>query len=119
MTRGSFADMRTAIFALLVLAGCRDASVNRELGARCTASSECDDRCLSPSGDYPDGFCTVACNTSQECPSGSTCVDREGGVCLFDCQFDAGCDFLGATWICKDTRTREDERIRVNVCRGD
>src|SRR4051812_21640630 len=97
------ASGRLVIAIAVVLGACSNdgGGVSRELGARCTATSQCDDRCLLPDAEYPGGFCTVACNTDSECPSDSTCVDREGGICLFDCATDADCTFLGTGWACK------------------
>ncbi len=101
-----------------VLGGCSASSdVSRLVGARCESSSECDARCLPPSADYPDGFCTLVCNTSSECPDDAACVDDEGGACLFECTDDASCAFLGAAWQCKD-RDRRDGGGKVRVCRG-
>lgn len=111
--------MRSALIALFVIAGCSsDSAVSRELGARCESTSDCDERCLPPEVDYPGGFCTLSCLTSSECPSSSSCTDREGGVCLFDCSTDRDCTFLGDGWTCKDTNPRE-EGPKVMVCRGD
>ncbi len=113
--------MRTALVAMIALfgaAGCQSEDVSRELGARCATSRDCDDRCLPPGQDYPDGFCTLTCNTTNECPMSASCAEREGGVCLFDCAVDADCAFLGAAWTCKDTDARGAEG-NLKVCRGD
>jgi hypothetical protein len=111
--------MRSAILAIVGvwLAACQQSDVSREVGARCTDSVECDERCLPPSADYPGGFCTVACNTRDECPSRTTCADREGGTCLFECTEDADCMFLGAGWRCASADLRGGG-IQVKVCRG-
>jgi len=110
--------MRSAIIAAVaaLLAGCQDSDVSREVGARCDRSSECDDRCL-PATDYPGGFCTTACETRDDCPSGATCADLEGGVCLFSCTTDASCDFLGTGWRCTSADLHGGG-IKVMVCRG-
>lgn len=105
------------IGALLVLAGCQSSDVSRTLGARCATSSECNDRCLPPGADYPDGFCTATCTTSRDCPSDANCVDLEGGVCLFTCNFTEDCAFLGAGWACIETDPR-DGAAKLMVCRG-
>jgi hypothetical protein len=110
--------MRSAIIAIVgALLGCQDSDVSREVGARCASSDECDQRCLVPSADYPDGFCTIACNTRDECPRNTTCADRESGVCLFECARDADCAFLGASWKCSTADLRGGG-IKVMVCRG-
>jgi hypothetical protein len=112
--------MRNVVAIGVLLAACQSADVSRELGARCDDSDECAERCLPPSGDYPGGFCTVICDTSDDCPvSDSECVDREGGACLFDCIDDVSCEFLGAGWHCRDVDTREQPVRKVKVCTGD
>lgn len=109
-----------AVFVgVLGLAGCGGPEVSRQIGARCDTSRECDDRCLPPAADYPGGFCTLVCNTTNDCPGDASCVNREGGVCLFDCAVDADCRFLGTGWTCRDTELRSPQGTQVKVCRGD
>jgi hypothetical protein len=105
-----------ALIAFLV--ACNPDDVSRTLGARCDRLSECDDRCLGPSTDFPDGFCSIDCASSGDCPGAAECVDREGGVCLFSCATDAGCSFLGTGWVCRDEALRGDTSKTVKVCRG-
>lgn len=107
------------ILLAFVLVACGGSDVSRLIGARCEATSDCEDRCLAPSGDYPDGFCTVNCSDNRDCPSDTECVDREGGVCLFSCLDDRDCEFLGPAWRCKEADLREDENVKVSICRGD
>jgi hypothetical protein len=111
--------MRSALVAIVgvMLAACQHSDVSRAVGARCHGEAECDDRCLVPSGAYPDGFCTLACNSRGDCPSDTTCADREGGVCLFECSTDPECGFLGAGWLCQAADLRGGG-IKVMVCRG-
>jgi len=106
--------------ALLSIAalGCGSSDVSRELGARCTAMADCDERCLPPDSEFPDGFCTVSCLSDSDCPTDSVCVDVEGGVCLYSCAADAGCAFLGAGWTCQG-EDRQGEDVEVTVCIGD
>jgi hypothetical protein len=108
--------MRLAILAI-VLAACQSSDVSRELGARCDRSSECDERCLMPSADWPEGFCTIACETDVDCPSAAACLDEEGGVCAFGCSTDAQCAFLGPGYACKERNARGGAGTRM-VCRG-
>ena len=112
--------MRFAIvFGLVALAACGASSdVSRSLGARCDSSSECDGRCLPPSNNYPDGFCTVVCNTTSECPDPSVCIDDDGGSCLFDCIDDMSCAFLGVAWRCVERDLRGQPGMKALVCRG-
>lgn len=102
--------------SLLALAGCGiDSDVSRQIGARCEATDDCDDRCLR-GDDYPDGFCSRSCLVDADCPDGTACVDDDGGVCLVACPDDAACAYLGAGWSCE---TREAiEGGEVDVCRG-
>lgn len=109
--------MRSAIIAIVgALLACQSSDVSREVGARCDSSDECDERCLA-GGAYPGGFCSVSCNSRDECPSDTTCADLDGGVCLFECSGDASCTFLGAGWRCASTDLRGGG-IKVMVCRG-
>lgn len=112
--------MRSAIIAAIgaLLVACEDSNVSRQVGARCDEAAECEERCLSPSGDYPGGFCTISCNARNECPSDTTCAEREGGVCLFECTGDPDCAFLGAGWRCELVDLRGGG-IQVRVCHGD
>jgi hypothetical protein len=110
--------MRTAIIAMVgALLACQHSDVSRQVGARCDVADECDERCLTPSADYPDGFCTIACNSRSDCPGSTTCADREGGVCLSECTNDSDCTFLGARWRCATVDLRGGG-IKVMVCRG-
>jgi len=110
--------MRSAILAIVgLVAACQVSNVSRTIGARCDVKSECDDRCLAPSTDYPGGFCTTDCASRDECGDGTTCADREGGVCLYQCAGDLDCAFLGTGWRCTTADLRGGG-IKVMVCRG-
>lgn len=110
--------MRSAVIAIVgALFACQHSDVSREVGARCESSAECDERCLGPGTDYPGGLCSVACSNRNECPSDTTCADRDGGVCLFECTTDNDCMFLGTGWRCLATDLRGGG-IKVMVCRG-
>jgi hypothetical protein len=109
--------MRILVLAIAALAACQDSPVSREVGARCDVAGECDERCLIPTNVYPGGFCTIACNTRDECPRNTTCAEREGGVCLFECTTDVDCGFLGTGWRCTSSDLRGGG-IKVMVCRG-
>ena len=112
--------MRLLAVLVITAASCGgDDEVSWLLGARCDVSADCDDRCLAPSNDYPDGFCTLDCDRNADCPGGSDCVDLEGGVCLFTCGGNADCAFLGPNWICREENLREDQNQRSRVCAGD
>jgi len=111
--------MRAVVVAIMLLGACADGGgVSREIGARCEFARECDDRCLTPTADYPDGLCTLDCQSDRECPDDARCVDKEGGVCLFSCNFTADCTFLGPSWDCKELNGRQDMTAKVKVCIG-
>ena len=111
--------MRTAIIAMVgALVACQHSDVSRQVGARCDVADDCDERCLAPGIDYPDGFCTMSCSSRSDCPGGTTCADREGGVCLSECTQSSDCAFLGASWRCVAADLRGGG-IKVMVCRGD
>lgn len=113
--------MRNAIFALALLAAgpaCQSSDVSRELGARCDHASECDERCLGPSTEFPGGFCTTSCDTDADCSVDAACVDEDGGaVCEFTCLTDSHCSFLGAGYTCME-RDHHGLTDKANVCRG-
>jgi hypothetical protein len=98
-------------------AACDVEKVDATMGARCTTTSDCAQRCLPPSDEFPGGMCTVDCLEDGDCPSDATCVAGHGGVCLYTCRDDADCTFLGdfggVKWTC-----REDSADRPHVCRG-
>jgi hypothetical protein len=107
------------VAVVAVAAGaCQSSDVSRELGARCTTSEDCDDRCLPASASHPDGFCTVVCNAADECPGDAACVEDDGGSCLFHCADDDSCRFLGETWRCRERVVRGQPASKVKVCRG-
>jgi len=109
--------VRLICFAAL-LAACQSSDVSRELGARCDVQADCDDRCLTPSTDWPGGFCTVTCDDDADCPSDSACIDEgNGGICAFTCRDDRYCEFLGAGYTCKE-RDAHPDGMKVTVCRG-
>jgi hypothetical protein len=112
--------MRIRVLALVVgLAACGSSDVTRSVGARCDVTADCDDRCLVPSNEFPDGLCTLDCTTDSDCPSNAVCVDREGGVCLFTCTDNTDCEFLGTGWRCMEDASRQNTDVKVMVCRGD
>lgn len=106
-----------AAAAAATFAACSESLVSRTIGARCDAPAECEDRCLLPSADFPGGFCTLDCGSARDCPSGATCVDRGGGVCLLACLDDTDCAFLGEGWRCREENPLPDGE-KVRACRG-
>jgi hypothetical protein len=104
------------LWTVIAIAACDGSDVSREIGARCDDSDECDDRCLLPGPEYPGGFCSVTCNSDDECPADTRCSADDGGVCLFECATDDGCAFLGDGWTCQLRDGQPDGEVMV--CRG-
>src|SRR5262249_45855470 len=101
VVRGRVAPMRWSVLLVLAIApACQSSDVSRSVGARCDQSSECDERCLGPSGSFPGGFCTVSCDHSSDCEGNEACIDSDGGACVFRCVTDTDCTFLG-DYMCK------------------
>lgn len=110
--------VRIALAAALALAACQSSDVSRRLGARCDVTSDCDQKCLAPGADWPGGFCTTACMTSEECGNHATCIAEDGGICAFPCSGnDADCAFLGEGYTCQLVDLQE-APSQAGVCRG-
>ena len=107
--------MRVAIVVLL--AACQSSDVSRDVGAECTSNAECNDKCEAPSADWPNGFCTVLCDSDADCDNGTRCIDEDGGICAFTCGANPDCVFLGA-YVCKSVDSHGGG-TKVNACRGD
>lgn len=108
-----------ALIALLATAACQSSDVSREIGARCDDQAECDDRCLTPSDDWPGGFCTLTCDSDGDCPGGAACIaDGNDGVCAFTCEIESHCEFLGAGYSCTARDAHPDGAPKAMVCRG-
>lgn len=107
-----------SLLLFFVLAACgHDADdIDSLVGSRCESDRDCDEQCLLDSGDFPGGFCTVGCDTDNDCPAGTLCMSTNGGVCLYACP-DFDCDRLGPGWGCR-ARSRESGGD-ANVCHGD
>lgn len=99
---------------MLTVVACQSSEVDRNVGARCASTAECNQQCLGPSAAYPDGFCSIACTSTLDCPAGTLCV--EGGVCMFECGANTACEFLGAGWTCQARAGHPTGK--VNVCFG-
>ena len=62
------------------------------VGGSCVVSSECHAtaRCLT-GASWPNGYCASSCDTSEDCPGGSVCVEAEGGICVVECASAGDC----------------------------
>jgi hypothetical protein len=96
--------MAMAVFALASCGGGHD--VDRLLGAKCDNDNDCDERCLGPNDEFPEGLCSYHCDSERDCSGDAWCIESNGGVCLFSCHDDVDCDFLGREWVCRDRDLR-------------
>lgn len=103
------------LLTFLPLAACGGDDLDAAVGATCSDDRECEERCMR-GDDYPGGFCTLSCRDDRDCANGAICVDRENGICLFQCDINEDCDFLGPQYRCRDD---DDFAGRpVGVCLG-
>jgi hypothetical protein len=109
--------VKVVLVVLLALAACQSSDVSRSIGARCDLNSECDEKCLGPAGDWPGGFCTISCDSDDDCGDGAACLAEQGGVCAFRCGSDPDCTFLGA-YTCKDVDAIAGSGAKVKACHG-
>ncbi len=105
------------VVIVLALAACQSEDVTRDVGARCATNAECNDKCEEPSNDWPDGFCTLLCDSDADCPGDTRCIDEDGGICAYSCNADPDCQFLGSAYACKERDSRGGG-TKANVCRG-
>lgn len=90
------ATFRMAIVLLVCggfLSGCGDDDVGFHgdlVGGPCRGGDDCQYRCQG-GGDFPDGTCTLPCNIDEDCPFGTYCIDKEGGICLLGCERPDDC----------------------------
>jgi hypothetical protein len=52
----------------------------------CSSGSFC-----AEGGDFPEGTCTLPCDSHGDCPGATACIDRLDGVCLLECSRDSDC----------------------------
>jgi len=75
------------------LCACGDDDVGFDgdrVGGACRDDRDCEFRCQE-GGDFPQGTCTLPCNVDEDCPFGTYCVEKEGGLCLLGCDVPADC----------------------------
>ena len=106
--------MLRAIALATLLCACESNDVSRDVGARCTDDQDCNVRCLD---DQPGGFCTVLCDSDDDCPGGTHCITEDGGVCVFSCGSDGECVFLNGGYTCQAVDS-EGAGAKVMVCLG-
>jgi hypothetical protein len=101
--------VRLALMLLLMLSiACNrtTGTATTRVGAPCHERKNCDSVCW-------EGSCTIACQTSAECPTElAPMVCIEGSVCVFACARQSEC----GGWKCVGKRRREiDERVFVCI----
>lgn len=103
--------MRLALISaiLLLLGSC--SNLDETVGGTCQSDADCDDRCLT---NFPGGFCTLDCNSDNDCVDGSFCADVAGGVCLIACDNNFECqDLLGGGYFCETKDSLSGGRVQV------
>ena len=79
-------------FLALVVAACTsgvgfDGPV---VGGPCAYNADCEFRCATD-GDFPQGTCIKPCNTDDDCPDTTFCINKDGGICLLGCEVPSDC----------------------------
>jgi hypothetical protein len=105
----------TATIVLLAACGGHDpGDIDSVIGAACASDRQCETRCFG-GPELPGGFCSIPCQTDNDCPGEALCMSMNGGMCLFACpEFD--CSRLGVGWTCR-SRSHEGGGD-ANVCSG-
>lgn len=70
---------------------------SRWVGAPCFTHSDCEQYCAWGL-DFPEGFCTLqGCRLNDECPDGTVCIVKGGGLCVYPCSEPLDCaeSFVG------------------------
>jgi len=87
--------------------------------AGCTSNADCSSLCVvnNGGGDFPGGLCTEKCTRANDCPGGSTCIEKVGGICAKKCSSIEECQAFGNGYICKN---KDDlQGVPKLVCLGD
>lgn len=90
------------------------------VGQVCTGDGQCgpDGRCILPDEDDPrlgggpaDGYCTIACADSSECPGAGVClIDNGVGECFLGCEIGPELEFIDDELLETKCHQREDVR---------
>jgi hypothetical protein len=108
--------MRTGLWLiaalLATLAGCSPV-----VHADCSSDDDCAKRCVTGDRELPGGLCTLSCDHNDDCPSGTYCIDKLGGICLVACSGMQECDDFHSGYLCKDKKDIEGKPQLV--CLGD
>jgi len=96
-----------AIAAVLAALGCGDDDYGpyNVVGSACRTDLDCAPGAdCRRGGDFPDGTCTLPCNSDLDCPRYSACIENAGSLCLISCSSDAHCR---DKYKCKDKNNRD------------
>jgi hypothetical protein len=108
--------MKHVLVLALLAIGCGGSDAPDDVvGATCRDDRDCVDLCEG-GGDFPGGFCTLRCSDDIDCTDDTLCADTHGGVCLYPCDRDSNCDFLGRDYGCRDKV--DFNGLIVGVCMG-
>jgi hypothetical protein len=84
-------SLALAMLVLFVQCGGDSVSTTGDLvGGSCGDDRDCEEDCVR-TGDFPEGMCTVVCSVDEHCPSGTYCIDKEGGICALGCEVPGDC----------------------------
>ncbi len=107
----------TSILMVFAFACGGDDSVGKSggvVGGPCASNGDCEFRC-EIGGDFPQGTCIKPCNTDNDCPDGSACINKDGGICMLACREPADCRG-GYNCVGKENRGTGGDSL---VCSGD
>jgi len=88
----------------------------RFVGAHCRTDADCDRRCVLDE-KFPDGLCTISCADDTQCPVGTACIEKEGGICAVLCTAVRTCSDFGPRYVCRG-HDRRGSLLQADVCRA-
>lgn len=103
----SWFSFSVVLLGLLALSACGDdgrpagtaGNDSTLVGGACMSNTECDKGLCQAGEAFPGSLCTISCGGSNNCPSGSSCVELDSGwVCLVDCMATTDCR---EQWTCE------------------
>ncbi len=91
----------------------------RIVGGACSVANTCSvgSECLTDPDQFPDGMCSLSCQTTADCPDATLCVRiNNDGRCLLACDQDGMCR---GGYECRDEDLFADGQNEVQVCIAD
>lgn len=101
-----------------VACGSSEDPASTNLGARCSAASQCGSGTCITSGDFPGGLCTKRCSAQADCPDGWACATDSSGICLQKCSAPSDCASYGAEWSCREESLQGSSAGKAMLCSG-